>query len=267
MTAFASETVTIQDREIAIGQDRVQVRCWTPQAARPGSAPILLFHDSLGCIALWRDFPADLARACGRSVVAYDRPGFGQSSARTDIVPASFIADEGKTVVPALCEGLGLSRFVALGHSVGGGMAVHTAGHLQDRVDALVTISAQAFVEPRTLEGIRTAKAGFADPDAYARLARHHGDKACWVLDAWTETWLSPAFANWTLEDGLGKVRCRTLALHGDQDEYGSIRHPQRIAERTGGEAMILTGTGHTPHRECPAILASAIRGFLDVQN
>lgn len=227
---------------------------------------MLLFHDSLGCIALWRDFPADLARACGRTVIAYDRQGFGQSSARTDTLPASFIADEGKTVVPALCEGLGLSRFVALGHSVGGGMAVHAAAHLQDRVEALVTISAQAFVEARTLEGIRTAKAGFEDPAAFARLARYHGDKARWVLDAWTETWLSPAFSTWTLEDGLNNVRCRTLALHGDQDEYGSVRHPERIAELTGGKAIVLTGKGHMPHRECPAMLTEAIRKFLDIQ-
>jgi pimeloyl-ACP methyl ester carboxylesterase len=145
-------------------------------------------------------------------------------------------------------------------------MAVHTAAHLQDRVEALVTVSAQAFVEDRTLDGIRTAKAGFADPEAFARLTRHHGDKAGWVLNAWTETWLSPSFSNWSLDDGLDKVRCRTLAIHGDQDEFGSIRHPERIAERTGGRAMILADTGHTPHRECPQVLVETIRDFLDGQ-
>ena len=41
--------------------------------------PIVLFHESLGCIELWRDFPRKLSQITGREVIAYDRLGFGQS--------------------------------------------------------------------------------------------------------------------------------------------------------------------------------------------
>ena len=33
----------------------------------------------LGCVALWRDFPAKLAKASGLGVMAYSRAGYGQS--------------------------------------------------------------------------------------------------------------------------------------------------------------------------------------------
>ena len=68
------------DRLIALADGQVFVRHWP--VAGSTLAPIVLLHDSLGCVALWRDFPAQLAAASGRDVIAYDRLGYGQSSPR-----------------------------------------------------------------------------------------------------------------------------------------------------------------------------------------
>lgn len=165
-------------------------------------------------------------------------------------------------MVPRLCEQLGVTAFVACGHSVGGGMAIETAAHFPTQCRALVTIAAQAFVEDRTLEGIRTAQRDFQDPATLARPAKYHGDKARWAVDAWIETWLSPGFAHWNLNDALAAVRCPVLALHGEQDEYGSTEHPKRIAAGRG-TAHILAETGHVPHREQEKLLVEAIHQFL----
>ena len=51
-------------------------------------------HDSLGCVALWRDFPAQLAQATARVVYAYDRLGFGLSDANTQPLAHSFVITE-----------------------------------------------------------------------------------------------------------------------------------------------------------------------------
>ncbi|MFG6158171.1 alpha/beta fold hydrolase [Halomonas sp. 1390] len=227
-------------------------------------SPIVLMHDSLGCVALWRDFPERLARATGREVIAYDRLGYGRSAPYPGPQPSDFIEEEA-TSFKAVREQLDLERFVMLGHSVGGGMATAIAGRHADGCEALVTVAAQAFTEPRTLAGIREAKRAFADPDRMARLARHHGDKADWVLDAWVETWHSAPFAHWTLDDSLARVRCPTLAIHGEQDEFGSLAQPRRIAALTPGpaEPTILTDCGHVPHRESPERLIAPVRSFL----
>ncbi len=251
---------------IATEQGRLFARVWAPSDLRSDTdAPILLFHDSLGCVELWRDFPEQLAVATRRSVIAYDRLGFGQSDAHPGTLPLTFIRDEGATVVPQTCEALGIDAFIAFGHSVGGGMAIATASRWPERCAAVVTEAAQTFVEDRTVAGLRAARSDFDRPSQLERLARYHGAKARWVLDAWIETWLSPEFAEWRLDDDLRRVRCPALALHGDQDEYGSAEHPGRIAHLTQGpsKAVILEGCGHVPHREQPARVLAEVAGFL----
>ena len=259
-------TVTATDHWIDTANGRLFARSWLPSSRPEGDrSPILLFHDSLGCVELWRDFPERLARVTGRRVIAYDRLGFGRSDPYPGPLPLTFVHEERASVAPPLTEALGLETFVCFGHSVGGGMAIATAAGLPTRCDVVVTEAAQTFVEPRTIAGLRAAKADFAQPGQLERLARYHGAKARWVLDAWIETWLSPAFAGWSLDDELRAVLCPTLALHGDRDEYGSVEHPARIARLVQGpsRAVILEGCGHVPHRERPSVVLEEVGTFI----
>jgi len=259
-----SQTLVAQDHRVQAAQGHLFARSWTPSTLA-STVPIVLLHDSLGCVELWRDFPAQLATSTGRRVVAYDRLGFGRSDARTGRPGLDFVAQEARDDFPALREQLGLRRFVAMGHSVGGGMAIHCAAQAGSDCEALVTIAAQVFTEERTLEGIRAAREQFRDPAQVQRLARYHGERAAWVLDAWIGCWLDPAFAQWTLVDVLPAVRCPTLALHGDRDEYGSQRHPTLIGERCGGptQVEVMPDTGHVPHRERTEQVLARIARFL----
>ena len=254
----------VDDHWISHPRGRLFARSWAPRDAGP-RAPIVLLHDSLGSVALWRDFPAALGEATGRRVVAYDRLGFGRSDARQGLMPPDFIADEARSFFPAVLEQLGIGRFVAFGHSVGGGMAVHCAAQWRERCEALITESAQAFVEDRTVQGLLAAQQQFDDPGQIERLARYHGDKATWVLDAWLQTWLSPAFAGWSLADVLPRLQCPALAIHGADDEYGSPQHPEMIGRLAGGptQVLLLADTGHVPHRERPTQVLAAVQGWL----
>jgi len=268
MTVSEHTPVQVTDTFVDHPQGRLFVRSWHPALAAQGEAgetPVLLLHDSLGCVELWREFPAALAQTLGRRVIAYDRLGFGRSDPRGGALAPDFIEEEARIVLPALQRELDFHRFIAFGHSVGGGMAVHCAALHPDACAALVTESAQAFVEERTRAGIREAKAAFADPAQFERLARYHGDKARWVLDAWTETWLGPAFATWSLEGVLPRVRCPLLALHGEHDEFGSVRHPEMLGRLAAGGARveIIAGAYHVPHREQAARVVRHVRGFL----
>jgi pimeloyl-ACP methyl ester carboxylesterase len=124
----------------------------------------------------------------------------------------------------------------------------------------------QPLVEERTRDGIRVAEKVFAQPDQFERLRKYHGDKAEWALNAWVGTWLSPDFAGWSLDLDLPHVRCPVLAIHGEDDEYGSVAHPRRIASLVAGPATveIIPGCGHVPHRECEGHLVDRVCAFLD---
>ncbi len=257
--------IVTTDHWIAHPSGRIFARQWQPEDAAPALAPIVLLHDSLGCVELWREFPALLAAATRRRVAAYDRLGFGRSDARVGRPGTGFIAEEATAVWPVLRAQLGIGRLVAVGHSVGGGMAVELAAHAGHDCTALVTMAAQAFVEDRTLAGLRVAQAQFADPAQVERLARYHGSKAAWALDAWLGRWLDPAFAAWTLDAALPHVTCPVLVIHGEQDEYGSAAHPRRIGAGVNGPARLemLPGGGHIPYREQPELVVRLIADFL----
>ncbi len=260
-----AEPVTATDHWIAHPSGRMFARQWQPAVVETARAPILLLHDSLGCVELWRDFPARLAAATHRRVIAYDRLGFGRSDARVGRPSKAFIAEEATAVLPVLRAQLHIDRFAVVGHSVGGGMAVEMAARAPSECVALVTMAAQAFVEDRTLAGLRVAQEKFGDPAQVERLARYHGSKAAWALDAWLGQWLDPAFASWTLDAALPRVACPVLAIHGEQDEYGSAAHPRRIVDGVAGKARLemLPGVGHVPYREQPELVVRLIADFL----
>ena len=218
-----------------------------------------------GCVALWRDFPAQLAQATGHRVIAYDRLGFGRSDAHPGSLRLGFVESEAQQGFAALRTYFGISDFIVFGHSVGGGMAVACAAAFASQCVGLITESAQAFVEARTLEGIRAADLQFAEPGQLQRLQRYHGNKAEWVLRAWVDNWLSEDFADWNLDAALAQVRCPLLSLHGDDDEFGSPAHPERLLALAGGPAamQLLQGCGHVPHREQAEAVLKAVARFL----
>lgn len=253
----------VEEFKIDVPGGKVYAKRWAPETESHKS-PLVLLHDSLGSVDLWRDFPKTLAEGLSRSVVAYDRLGFGKSDERHELPPVEFIEEEAIKYFPAVKNQLSLGSYVLFGHSVGGGMAINIAARDPD-CQAVVTASAQAFVESLTVEGIQQAKQAFKQPGQIERLKRWHGPKASWVLQAWTDIWLSDEFKDWSLEAPIHDVICPVLAIHGDNDEYGSTAFPEFIAKNSGGPAdmLIIEECGHMPHKEKPQEVVDASRRFL----
>lgn len=259
---------TTYDLRVSTGQGEMFVRQWTPVASAShliDLSPVVLFHDSLGCVALWKDLPELLCVATGRKIIAYDRLGYGRSDKHRGKCKLTFIEDQAKHFFPCVKEALQIERFVVLGHSVGGAMATLCAGHFPEDCQALVTLSAQAFVEENTQSGIRQAQQLFASPDVIQKLEAYHGSKASWALNAWFEIWLSSGFAGWQIEDHVSELSFPVLAIHGHDDEYGSSVHPLRYIALTNNEQrlILLSNCKHFPHREHPGKVISAVSDFL----
>ena len=261
----APQVASPRELRIATPHGQVHAQRWPGAAGSEEGIPIVLLHDSLGCTALWRDFPAELARATGHPVISYDRLGFGRSDPHPGRLSADFVGAEAQGSFAALLEAFAIDRFLVFGHSVGGGMAVSIAAAYGTRCQAVITESAQSFVEPLTLDGIRAARDAFAAPGQMQRLEKYHPGKARWVLDAWVNTWLSSEFSDWNLDAALARVRSPMLVFQGVDDEFGSARQPERIAGLAGGPVslVMLAGCGHVPHRECPAQLLERVQAFV----
>lgn len=69
-------------------------------------------------------------------------------------------------------------------------------GLCRDLPSALITESAQRFVEDRTIAGALQAKQAFAQREQVDRLGKYQSDKAAWGW-AHDRLWLAPDFADW----------------------------------------------------------------------
>lgn len=51
----------------------------TPQRRRPGLPCIVMLHEGLGCVAMWRHFPERVVAVTGCRVLVWSRAGYGHS--------------------------------------------------------------------------------------------------------------------------------------------------------------------------------------------
>jgi pimeloyl-ACP methyl ester carboxylesterase len=155
----------------------------------PDHDPLVLLHEGLGSIDLWRDFPKELHVASGRRVVAFSRHGHGRSAPPAETRTPSFFHDEALRVLPELRERLDLDEPVLLGHSDGASIAlIHAAHH---GVHGLVLLAPHVFVEPITVDAIKQTRESYLAGALRDRMAHYHDDvdAAFW---GWCDVWLDP---------------------------------------------------------------------------
>lgn len=130
----------------------------------PEEAPTLVFlHEGLGCVALWRDFPAKLAAATGCGALIYSRLGYGRSDRCELPRPLRFMHDEGLHVLPAILDLAGVRQCVLIGHSDGGSIAIiYAGGVVTESLRGVIAEAPHVFCEEMTVRSIRKAKEAYA---------------------------------------------------------------------------------------------------------
>jgi pimeloyl-ACP methyl ester carboxylesterase len=224
---------------------------------------IVLLHEGLGSIAMWKDFPQRLSAATGRRVLAYSRYGYGQSDSLSEKRDPSFMHDEALQTLPAVLDSLNIPSPILFGHSDGGSIALIHAGAGLRKVEAVIALAPHVFVEAISVASIQLAREAYLKTDLRAKLARYHKDpeSAFW---GWNDIWLDPRFLSWNIETYLPRIECDALAIQGTDDEYGSREQIDRIVRLAPrAESLMLERCGHSPHRDQADAVLSAVREFL----
>jgi len=231
---------------------------------RPGAPTLILLHEGLGSVALWRDFPQKLAQATGAPLVVYSRYGYGQSDRLAAPRGPRYMHDEALESLPALRQALALDDVILVGHSDGASIALIHAGSGQWPVRALILEAPHVFVEAMNLASIEAARRTYATTDLRRRLARYHADVDS-AFRGWNDAWLSAAFGDWTIEEYLPGIACPVLAIQGADDEYGTPAQLETIARGVKGpfEPLVLRHCKHSPHRDQEATVLEAMAEFV----
>jgi pimeloyl-ACP methyl ester carboxylesterase len=246
--------------DIVAGGHRLEAAWHGPRPER--AATLVLLHEGLGCVALWRDWPARLAAESGLGVLVYSRWGYGRSQPVTPPRPLTYMHDEGERTLPELLDACGVTRALLVGHSDGGSIALVHAGtpRASPRVVGLALLAAHVFCEDVSVASIERARQQFVDGDLRARLARHHDDVdgAFW---GWNRAWLDPDFRRWNLEEYLPRVTVPTLIVQGEDDPYGTLAQVDAIERGLAGPStrLVLPGCGHAPQRDRPEETTRAV--------
>jgi pimeloyl-ACP methyl ester carboxylesterase len=232
-----------------------------------GAPPIILLHHGFGHADGWERFPETLRKATGRAVLAYSRAGCGRSEPGPEARGVDYLEREACDTLPALMASFGLERACLYGHSDGATIALIAAARRPDLVEAVVAEAPHVFAEPRTLAGVRGMAGRFdRDPAFRRKLARSHDDPHA-AFRGWSDVWLSPAFADWTIAPLLPAIRAPLLLLQGGADPFGSALHVRLAHDGATGPVTthLLPGCGHVPHR-AEARIPGWVAALLDRQ-
>ena len=97
-------SVKVVESRVKTPYGELYIKEWVPGSLL-SNVPIIMLHESLGCVGLWKEFPEILAIKLSRRIIAYDRLGFGQSDIRVEIPSFNFIEEEASIFFPEMLIG------------------------------------------------------------------------------------------------------------------------------------------------------------------
>jgi pimeloyl-ACP methyl ester carboxylesterase len=187
----------------------------------------------------------------------------------------------------AVADGAGLDRFVLLGMSVGGFMAVELALRHPERIAGLVLMATQAaaytveehetfgaLLEPLDTDGtIPEPVVEAFRPVIFGKRALAERPE---LVDRWTTRWrarparsLHGEYRSWIdkpdrLAD-LARITVPTLVVHGEGDNGIAIDHARAMHRRLPDSTFVpVAESGHLVTEEQPEAVTAALAGWLD---
>lgn len=251
---------------IEVQGKRLEYERLSPNQSKIKDSVIVLLHEGLGSISLWRDFPQKLADATGHEVLVYSRYGYGNSEAAKGF-PFRYMHDEGLLSLPELLNSLHIKNPILLGHSDGASITLIAAGGSGIKPKAVIVMAPHVLVEPICFEAIEQASKIYQTSDLKDKLSKHHADVDSAFL-GWSNAWLSPEFKNWNIEEYLPNINCPILTIQGYEDEYGTMAQLDKIKEKSINakvvESLRIHNCRHSPHKDHPDQVLTAINHFLE---
>jgi proline iminopeptidase len=241
---------------------------------------------------LW---PALAPLARRRQLVLYDQRGRGASQAPPGVRAARIEHDAGD--LPAIRDALRIDRWVVLGHSWGGGIALLATAQDQAATRRLVLVDPVGATS-EWLPGLHAAGLSYlrnTSPDAYEELsafdpvalttpdpavhaAYSRAFYPAWFADPSLPALFAPPRAatvtgatvaarlrreGYDWREALRALRVPSLVIHGEQDVLSAEQSRKTVSLLTDARLEVLAGAGHMPFWESPDRFFPLVDDFL----
>ncbi len=248
---------------------------------------IILVHGFGASVHAWEPWVERLGARY--RIISVDLPGHGLTRA-----PARyrFSAISNAQLIGELAQNLNVQRFILVGHSMGGAVAVRFALREPEKLDALVLVAPAAWprgestgrppfvfrllsnplgraivrhINPR-LFAERGLASAYNDPDMvqegvidrYVDLARAPGHRA--LLSSGRDNAEIPLRA-----EDFADIAVATLVMHGEGDRIISVEDSRALAAALPSARLVVyPDVGHLPMEEAPDQSAADVRAFLE---
>jgi pimeloyl-ACP methyl ester carboxylesterase len=248
--------------EVSVREDVVHFQ----DTLKANRRTLLFLHGAGGSHHTFRDQWAELKGAA--RLLIPDLPGHAGSGGK----PFETIS-ESADWVRDFAKQMGLSRFLLVGHSMGGAIAIQTALNRLSGIEALILVGtgARLKISPAIFEGIAGRYREFApelvelmmSPESSPDL---RDDVLRDVLSTRPETYLADfrACNGFDVMPRLGEIRVPTLVINGDADRLTPLKYGEYLATNIPGAVLkILHGVGHLAMLERPNQLNAVITSFI----
>lgn len=177
---------------------------------RGGPARIVFIHGTPGDWSGWAGFLADRRLRDAATMIAVDRPGFGNSG-RGQMVPE--LADQSRLLAPLLTiDGGGSGRALLVGHSLGGPIAARMAMDYPDHVRAALLIAPSIAPD-------------YEHPRWFNELAD------TWLARALSGTWVQHQFADDDLYNSNAEIMPLSRGLKAMEPGWPALTMPITVMQ------------------------------------
>ncbi|MDQ2754809.1 MAG: alpha/beta hydrolase [Actinomycetota bacterium] len=254
----------------------------TAAAEVAGEGPtVMLIHGQPGSASDWAAVVPLLAERY--RVVSFDRPGYGRNAA-----PAGDFAANAHALVEVMDQ-MAAKQAILVGHSWGGGVALHVAAHFPQRVAGLVLVASVSPLSPSSAADRLLARQPLGDvmtaaafvvggrvlslPPVGWLMARRLPLAAQRALGGWSTAGDHRRMArSFTIEQRafvdqlpglagtLRGIAVPTTVVTGDSDHVVAPTVSGRLAAAiSGAELVRVAGAGHLLPLDRPEAVASAV--------
>ena len=228
-------------------------------------------------------------------VITFDRPGNGRSDRTLD--PAAYGVEATVEHALAVMDATGTEQAVLVSLSQGSQESLLMAADHAERVLGAVYLGPALPIEPGHPERAEATERFFdpypAEPQGWDRMnaqywldhyedfvdfffseclpephsTKQHEDTLRWASETTPEVLLADAVTAILPEatiEWAERSKAPTLVIHGTDDRISPVARAETLAEKTGGELVLLDGAGHLALGRDPVRINLMIREFVD---